>query len=174
MCRTPRPSIHGQPRSCRERPVFLDETWVHTAMTPTRGRTAGRTLPGAAPDGHCKTTTFVAALRSDAVMAPLVLDGPIDGASFLAYVRQFLCATLRPGDVVIADNLSSHKVAGVREAIERHRDRLYCIRNSSRRARAPNAIRTRPIVGGQKLELCAWPASGRYRSRWRRSQPSSM
>ena len=73
---------------------------------------------GAAPGGHWKTTTFVAALRCDTVTAPLVLDGPMDGAYFLAYVKQFLCATLCPGDVVIADNLSSHKVAGVREAIE--------------------------------------------------------
>src|SRR5512139_1794822 len=88
-------------------------------MTPTRGRAPrGERCLGAAPHGHWKTTTFVAALRCDTVTAPLVLDGPIDGACFLAYVKQFLCATLRPGDVVIADNLSSHKVAGVREAIE--------------------------------------------------------
>ena len=99
--------------------VFLDETWVHTAMTPTRGRAPrGQRCLGAAPHGHWKTTTFVAALRCDAVTAPLVVDGPMDGASFLAYVQQFLCATLRAGDVVIADNLSSHQVAGVREAIE--------------------------------------------------------
>jgi transposase len=63
-------------------------------------------------------TTFIAALRCDAVTAPMVADGPMDGALFLAYVRSFLCPTLRAGDIVIADNLSSHKVAGVREAIE--------------------------------------------------------
>jgi transposase len=71
-----------------------------------------------APHGHWKITTFIAALRCDAVTAPMVADGPMNGALFLAYVRTFLCPTLRVGDIVIADNLSSHKVAGVREAIE--------------------------------------------------------
>lgn len=110
---------HGQGGWDPARLVFIDETWVHTAMTPTRGRAPrGERCLGAAPHGHWKTTTFVAALRCDTVTAPLVLDGAMDGAFFLAYVEQFLCATLRPGDMVIADNLSSHKVAGVREAIE--------------------------------------------------------
>jgi transposase len=63
-------------------------------------------------------TTFIAALRCDAVTAAMVVDGPMNGALFLAYVRTFLCPTLQPGDIVIADNLSSHKVAGVRQAIE--------------------------------------------------------
>jgi len=63
-------------------------------------------------------TTFIAALRCDDVTAPMVVDGPMNGALFLAYVREFLCPTLKPGDVVVADNLSSHKVAGVREAVE--------------------------------------------------------
>ena len=99
--------------------VFIDETWVHTAMTATRGwAPRGQRCVAGAPHGHWKSTTFVAALRCDGVTAPMVLDGAMDGALFLAYVQQFLCATLRPGDVVIADNLSSHKVAGVREAIE--------------------------------------------------------
>jgi transposase len=70
------------------------------------------------PHGHWKTTTFIAALRCDAITAPMVADGPMDGPLFLAYVHTFLCPSLRPGDIVIADNLSSHKVAGVREAIE--------------------------------------------------------
>ena len=65
------------------------------------------------------TTTFVAALRHDAITAPCVFDGPMDGASFLAYVEHFLAPTLRQGDVVVMDNLASHKVAGVKEAIER-------------------------------------------------------
>jgi transposase len=72
----------------------------------------------ATPHGHWKATTFIAALRNTHVTAPMTLDGPMDGPSFLAYVRQFLCPTLKPGDVVIADNLSSHKVAGVKQAIE--------------------------------------------------------
>jgi transposase len=71
-----------------------------------------------APHGHWKTTTFMAALRHDGLTAPLVVDGAIDGAIFLAYVRQHLAPTLRPGDVVIMDNLSAHKVAGVQPAIE--------------------------------------------------------
>ncbi|GAC1635419.1 MAG: hypothetical protein NVS9B10_31320 [Nevskia sp.] len=70
------------------------------------------------PHGHWKTTTFLAGLRQDRLIAPLVVDGPMDGVTFLAYVRDFLCPTLKPGDIVIADNLGSHKVAGVREAIE--------------------------------------------------------
>jgi transposase len=71
-----------------------------------------------------KSTAFIAArfiiaaLRNSTLTAPMVSDGPMDGALFLAYVREFLCPTLQPGDVVVADNLSSHKVAGIREAIE--------------------------------------------------------
>ncbi len=70
------------------------------------------------PHGHWQTTTFLAALRHDAITAPLVVDGPINGAVFLAYVEQMLAPTLTPGDIVFIDNLSSHKVKGVREAIE--------------------------------------------------------
>lgn len=69
------------------------------------------------PHGHWKTTTFITGLRHDSVTAPLVIDGPMDGATFLEYVREFLCPTLRSGDIVTADNLGSHKVAGVKEAI---------------------------------------------------------
>ena len=71
------------------------------------------------PHGHWKTTTFLAALRSTGLTAPLVVDGAINGPIFLAYVEQHLTPTLRPGDIVVMDNLSAHKVAGVREAIER-------------------------------------------------------
>ena len=72
----------------------------------------------AVPHGHWRTTTVIAALRAEGIVAPLVLDGAIDGQSFLAYVGQFLAPALRPGDVVVMDNLGSHKVAGVREAVE--------------------------------------------------------
>lgn len=78
----------------------------------------GKRCYGFVPYGHWKTTTFTAALRVSEVTAPLVLDGPMDGRSFLAYVEQFLCPVLRPGDIVILDNLPSHKVAGVEKAIE--------------------------------------------------------
>lgn len=82
-------------------------------MTPLRGRSPrGQRLLGRAPFGHWKTSTFLAGLRHDRIVAPLVLDGAVNGESFRAYIEQFLAPTLQPGDVVIADNLGSHKVAG--------------------------------------------------------------
>jgi len=99
--------------------VFLDETGATTKMTRLYGRAPrGERCISSTPYGHWKSTTFIAALRNRTVTAPMVMDGPMDGSAFLAYVREFLCPTLEPGDVVIADNLSSHKVAGVKEAIE--------------------------------------------------------
>jgi transposase len=99
--------------------VFLDETWTTTNFTRLRGRAArGERLVDKVPHNHWKTTTFLAALRFDGLTAPLVIDGAVDGPLFLAYVRQHLAPTLRPGDIVIMDNLASHKVAGVRRAIE--------------------------------------------------------
>jgi transposase len=99
--------------------VFLDETWTKTNMTPLRGRSRrGRRLFGAAPFGHWKTSTFVAGLRHDGIVAPMILDRAINGRSFRAYVEHFLAPTLTPGDIVVADNLASHKVAGVRQAIQ--------------------------------------------------------
>ena len=98
--------------------VFIDETWVKTNMTRTHGRcTVGQRLVAKVPHGHWKTLTFVAALRHDAITAPCVLDGPINARSFLAYVTQFLVPTLRPGDIVVIDNLGSHKGKAVRRAI---------------------------------------------------------
>ncbi|GEP61577.1 transposase [Reyranella soli] len=99
--------------------VFLDETWLSTNMARRYGRCAkGERLRASILYGHWRTTTFLAGLCHDRLVAPLVLDGPIDGDSFRAYVEQFLAPVLRPGQVVVLDNLSSHKVAGVREAIE--------------------------------------------------------
>ena len=100
--------------------VFLDET----GMTNNLLRRYGRALRGArvhdhAPCARWQTSTFLAALRVTGLTAPGVFDGAIDGASFLAYIEQILVPTLHPGDIVIADNLSAHKVAGVRQAIER-------------------------------------------------------
>lgn len=74
-------------------------------------------LVDAAPHGHCRTTTFVAGLRSTGLVAPMVLDGPMTGEAFLAYAEQVLAPALSPGDIVVLDNLASHKVAGIREAI---------------------------------------------------------
>jgi transposase len=88
-------------------------------MTRPRGRSLrGTRLTAAVPHSHWKTTTFLAALRTTGLTAPLVIDGAVNGEIFLAYVRQQLAPTLRSGDLVIMDNLSSHKRAGVREAIE--------------------------------------------------------
>jgi transposase len=102
-----------------DRLVFIDETWAKTNMTRPRGRSlCGTRLVAAVPYGHWKTTTFLAALRTSGLTAPLVIDGAVNGEIFLAYVRQQLVPTLRKRDVVIMDNLSSHKRAGVREAIE--------------------------------------------------------
>jgi transposase len=99
--------------------VFLDETWATTNMARRYGRAPrGRRALDAVPHGRWRTTTVVAALRADGIAAPLVLEGAVNGQSFLAYVRQFLVPALRPGDVVVLDNLGSHKVAGVREAVE--------------------------------------------------------
>jgi transposase len=78
----------------------------------------GERVIGTVPQGHWQTTTFVAALRQAGLTAPMVTDGPMTGDLFLGYVREFLCPTLSPSDVVIWDNLSSHQVSGVREAIE--------------------------------------------------------
>jgi transposase len=108
-----------QPRLKPERLVFLDETWTKTNMTPLRGRSRrGERVLGVAPFGHWNTSTFLAGLRHNRIVAPLVLDGPINGRSFRAYIEQFLAPTLSTGDIVVADNLGSHKVAGVRAAIE--------------------------------------------------------
>ena len=99
--------------------VFLDETWATTCMTPSRGRSGkGERCPGYAPAGHWRTTTFVCALATHGLLADLVLDGPINGSVFRAWVEQFLAPTLRPGDIVVMDNLSSHKVVGVKAAIK--------------------------------------------------------
>ena len=102
-----------------ERLVFIDETWASTKMARTHGRTRrGERLRAAIPHAHWKTTTFIAGLRSTGMVAPMVLDGPINGAAFQAYVEQVLVPELKPGDTVIMDNLGSHKGPAVRTAIE--------------------------------------------------------
>jgi len=99
--------------------VFIDESGFRTNMARQYGRAPrGRRVVDYVPHGHWKTTTFIAALRHRGWTAPMVLDGAMNGRAFLAYVRQVLAPTLSRGDVVILDNLSSHKQAGVREAIE--------------------------------------------------------
>jgi len=101
-----------------EKLVFIDETWTSTSMTRRYGRAPrGQRCIASAPHGHWQTTTFVAGLRHHQLTAPMVTDGPMDGDTFLAWVEQFLCPTLQPGDIAILDNLSSHKVDGVSQAI---------------------------------------------------------
>jgi transposase len=108
-----------QPLLDPDRLVFIDETGLDTAMVRRYGWGAcGARVRGAAPQGHWHTRTFVAALRQQGLTAPMVIEGAMDGALFKAYVKEFLCPTLVPGDIVVWDNLSSHQVAGVREAIE--------------------------------------------------------
>ena len=99
--------------------VFIDETWAKTNMAPTHGRCRrGQRLYAKVPHGHWKTTTFIAALRHDGVAAPFVLDGPINGEWFLAYVKEVLVPTLSPGEIVLLDNLGSHKSLKIKKAIE--------------------------------------------------------
>ena len=107
-----------QSRLDPKRLVFIDETWTKTNMTRTHGRSLrGQRLRAKVPHGRWQTLTFLAALRHDRIDAPCVLDGPINGQAFIAYVEQFLVPTLSPGDIVIMDNLGSHKGVAVRRAI---------------------------------------------------------
>ena len=108
-----------QPRLKASRLVFIDETAVTTKMTRLYGRAPlGARLVAKVPHGHWKTLTLVAACRVDAMTAPYVIDGAMDGPAFLAYVEQVLAPTLKKRDIVFMDNVRTHKVAGVREAIE--------------------------------------------------------
>ncbi|MEH2471835.1 transposase [Nitrobacteraceae bacterium AZCC 2161] len=106
--------------------VFIDETWAKTNMTRTHGRAPrGERLVAKVPHGHWQTLTFLAALRSDRIDAPCVIDGPINGDSFLAYVEQVLVPALKPGDIVVIDNLGSHKGKAVRRAIRAAGAKLF-------------------------------------------------
>ena len=98
--------------------MFIDETWAKTNMTPIRGwGPKGQRLVARAPFGRWRTLTFLAALRNDRIDAPWLIDGPINGELFLLYVQKLLVPTLKPGDIVIIDNLGSHKSHAVEQAI---------------------------------------------------------
>jgi putative transposase len=106
--------------------VFIDETWTKTNMAPLRGWGArGRRLRAKVPQGHWKTMTFLAALRCDRIDAPWLLDGPINGEKFQLYVEKVLLPTLRAGDIVVMDNLGSHKGWAVRQAIRSAGAKLF-------------------------------------------------
>ena len=99
--------------------IFIDETWAKTNMTRLRGRAPrGQRLVDKTPQGHWKTTTLIAALGLEGMQCSTVVDGAVNGDVFEAFVEQVLVPELKPGDVVIMDNLSSHKPARVRELIE--------------------------------------------------------
>jgi len=102
-----------------KRLIFIDETGASTKMARLRGRARrGQRCRAAIPHGHWKTTTFTAGLRLNGLAAPMLLDGPMNGDAFLAYIEQVLVPELAKGEVVIMDNLPAHKVTGVRQAIE--------------------------------------------------------
>lgn len=106
--------------------VFIDETWTKTNMAPLRGwAPIGQRIKAKVPHGHWKTMTFLAALRHDRVTAPWLIDGPINGERFQLYVEEVLVPTLKPGDIVVMDNLGSHKGKAVRRAIRRAGGRLF-------------------------------------------------
>jgi transposase len=114
-----------QPALDPEHLIFLDETSATTKMTRTHGRCLrGQRLVEPVPHGHWKTSTLVAGLCLTGITAPYVTDGAVNGIAFRHYVEQMLGPTLRPGDIVIMDNVATHKVAGIREAIEAHGAKL--------------------------------------------------
>ena len=109
----------AQPDLDPEKLIFIDETGASTKMARLRGRAKrGERCRAAIPHGHWKTTTFTAGLRLASLSAPMLLDGPMDGDAFRAYVTHVLVPELTPGDIVVMDNLPSHKVTGMRLAIE--------------------------------------------------------
>src|SRR6201995_4140139 len=116
----------GQDRLDPEELVFIDETWIKTNMAPLRGwGHKGKRLRALAPHGHWRTLTFLGALRCDRLTAPCVFDGPINGQCFRAYVEQQLVPVLKPGDIVIMDNLGSHKSAALGRMIRAAGARLW-------------------------------------------------
>ena len=111
--------IETQPALDLEKLVFVDETGASTKMARRSGRAMrGQRCRAPVPHGHWKTTTFVGALRLSGMTAPMVLDGAMHGAAFLAYVEQVLVPALEPGDIVVMDNLACHRSAAVRDAIQ--------------------------------------------------------
>ena len=161
-----------QSRIDPERLVFIDETWTKTNMAPLRGwAPRGQRLTAKVPHGHWKTMTFLAALRHDRIDAPWLLDGPINAESFRAYVENVLVPTLDPGDIVIMDNLGSHKGEAIRQAIRCADAKLFFLPKYS-----PDPERMRSAHRTGLRQAQASVAQGRranHRSRLRRDRPDS-
>lgn len=120
--------IKYQDRVDPARLVFIDETWTRTNMAALRGwAPRGSRLIGKVPDGRWRTMTFLAALRHDRITAPWLLEGPIDGESFATYVEKVLLPTLRQGDIVIMDNLGSHRGKIIRKLIRSAGAKLFLL-----------------------------------------------
>jgi transposase len=170
--------------------VFIDETWAKTNMTRTHGRAPrGERLIAKAPHGRWRTLTFLAALRHDRIEAPCVIDGLINGESFLAYVEQVLVPALKPGDIVIIDNLGSHKGKAVRRAIRAAGAKLFFLppyspdlnpieqafaklktllrKAAERTVGAPDAVLARPISLASYPVATGRPLPGHQRLRAR-------
>ena len=132
---------------------------LKTNMGPLRGwAPRGQRLPGQVPYGHWKTMTFLAALRCDRIDAPWVLDGPINGESFRVYVEHVLVPALAQGDIVVMDNLGSHKGKAIRRAIRAAGARLFFL--------PPYSPDLNPIAGVRQAE--AFPAERTAAATWRR------
>jgi len=159
MARKPRFWKKCQGRRAPEQLVFIDETRVRTNMTRTCGWSPrGEKLLAKVAQGHWKTLAFLAALRSDRIDAPLVLEGPINGTSFAAYLKQCLVPTLSPGNIVIMNNLGSHKSPAIRKALRpRRRARRSFPRKPSSRSAGPAG------PGNAAGRRCSPAASGTVR-----------
>jgi hypothetical protein len=165
--------MEHQSRIKPERLVFIDETWTKTNMAPFRGwAPRGARLVAKVPHGHWKTLTFVAALRHDRIEAPFVLDGPINGECFKTYVEKVLVPTLAAGDLVMMDNLGSHKGKAIRWAIRAAGAKLFFLPKYS-----PDLNPIDPSAGSGGLRQAEAPLTqsggAHRRSRHRRHRPAA-
>jgi hypothetical protein len=163
-----------QPRLEPERLVFIDETWTKTNMAPLRGwAPRGARLVAKVPHGHWKTTTFLAALRHDHIAAPWVVDGPIDGESFFTYVEKVLVPILRPGDIVILDNLGSHKGKRVRALVRAAGARLIFLPKYSPDMNPPSSSTCCEELPPEPSTICARQSAENSRPSHRRNAPTT-
>jgi hypothetical protein len=149
--------IRRQPALDPKRLIFIDETWATTNMTRRHGRCPrGLRLQASVPHGHWKLTTLVAGLRTAGISVPYVFDGAINGQRFRAYVEQMLAPTLAPGDIVLLDNLRSHKTAGIAEAIAaREAQLIYLPPYSPDLNPARSRLSPRPRVSKGRSSPCS-------------------